>query len=147
MKPTGPTTMQCPLCGFQFIHDDSNCHQGCPMHHSCNLICCPSCRYEFPESGRAISWLRRLFRRRPAAPAPPGTLSLPDLAVGEPGELVSINSPNSARRHALAVYGLVPGSRLVLHQKSPACVVRIGETELALDLPIAREIFVKRVAS
>ena len=118
------------------------------MHKSCNLICCPSCRYEFPESARLVSWLRRLFRRRGdgAGRVSPGLLSLPDLAVGEPGELVSVSSPNAARRHALAVYGLVPGSRLVLQQKSPACIVRIGETELALDLAIAREIHVKRVA-
>jgi Fe2+ transport system protein FeoA len=43
------------------------------------------------------------------------------------------------------VYGLVPGSLLVLQQKRPAFVVRVGETELAIEADIAREILVKRL--
>ena len=52
-----------------------------------------------------------------------------------------------ARRNALAVYGLVPGCHLVLQQKSPSFVIRVGETELALEGSIAREIFVKRLTA
>jgi Fe2+ transport system protein FeoA len=44
------------------------------------------------------------------------------------------------------VYGLTPGSVLVLQQKRPSFVIRIGETELALEADIAREIRVRRVS-
>ncbi len=44
---------------------------------------------------------------------------------------------------ALAAIGINPGAELFLHQSKPAYVVRLGETELALDQEIATEIFVK----
>ena len=36
-----------------------------------------------------------------------------------------------------------PGAELALHQRKPAYLVRLGETELALDSEIAEEIFVR----
>ena len=72
---------------------------------------------------------------------------LHELEEGEHSELVCLNCPQASRRNALAVYGLTPGSRLILQQKRPTFVVRVGETELALEESIAREIFVKRVAA
>jgi DtxR family Mn-dependent transcriptional regulator len=56
-----------------------------------------------------------------------------------------LNCEHPHRRNSLAVYGLVPGSRVVLQQKRPAYVVRVGETELALEAAIACEILVRRV--
>jgi len=44
------------------------------------------------------------------------------------------------------VYGMTPGARLALQQKRPAYVMRVGETELALEGDIARQILVRRVA-
>ncbi|MEE9464913.1 MAG: FeoA family protein, partial [Candidatus Neomarinimicrobiota bacterium] len=43
----------------------------------------------------------------------------------------------------LAAFGINPGTEVSVHQRKPAFVVRLGETELALDAIIAREIFVK----
>jgi Fe2+ transport system protein FeoA len=37
----------------------------------------------------------------------------------------------------------VPGAELRIVQQQPACVIRVGETELALDREIAREILVE----
>jgi Fe2+ transport system protein FeoA len=45
----------------------------------------------------------------------------------------------------LAVFGLVPGAEVEVVQQRPAPVVRVGETELALDAAIAREIMVERL--
>ena len=93
-----------------------------------------------------FTWLKGLFRRRPEnLPPQPGMLSLFFLNEGDHGELVCLNCSHTSRATALAVYGLVPGSRLILQQKRPSFVVRIGETELALDADIAKEIIVKRV--
>jgi DtxR family Mn-dependent transcriptional regulator len=41
--------------------------------------------------------------------------------------------------------GLIPGSVVKLAQKHPSFVLGIGETTLALDEEIVREIYVKRV--
>ena len=57
--------LTCPMCGFGFEKDDTLCAHGCPLGALCNLIRCPSCAYEFPQTPRAVSWLRRLFKRIP----------------------------------------------------------------------------------
>ena len=43
----------------------------------------------------------------------------------------------------LAALGVIPGSEIRLHQRSPAFVIEVGETTIALDPEIAGEIFVK----
>ena len=39
----------------------------------------------------------------------------------------------------------MPGCQLTLTQKRPSLIIRVGETELAFEAGIAREIFVKNV--
>lgn len=135
----------CPLCGFEFERVDTLCRHGCPMRTTCGLVRCPSCEYEFPERPRAISWLRRIFRRDPDAGRPicDRILTVGELESGERAEVVSLQG-ESARQNRLAVFGLAPGSEITLLQRRPAFVVRIGETELALDGEIARDILVRR---
>lgn len=135
----------CALCGFEFEHQNTACVKGCPLGSACNLTRCPSCGYEFPSESQTWSWLRGLFGRRalPAA-AGEGTIGLFDLGEEESAEIVRLGGANPKRRNALAVYGVVPGSRIVLQQKRPACVIRVGETELALEDSIAREFLVRR---
>ena len=90
--------------------------------------------------------MRRLFRPKAVPQHPRQLLTLHELEEGEQSELVCLNCAQTSRRNALAVYGLTPGSRLTLQQKRPSFVIRVGETELALEADIAREIFVKRIA-
>ena len=135
----------CPLCGYEFRDSDTGCHAGCPMSKHCNLIKCPNCQYEFPAHPETLGWLRRFFRREPRPVCRQKMLTLGDLQEGESVELVCLNSEHASRRNSLAVYGLVPGCRLTLLQKRPSFVIRVGETELALEDSIAREICVKRV--
>ncbi len=139
--------LHCPLCGYEFVKQDTPCARGCPLGRYCKLVCCPNCRYEFPENPESVGLLQRLFHR-PKSPVAPrrDVVPLPELAEGEQAELVCLNCEQTARRHSLAVFGLVPGTRLQLQQKRPAVVVRVGETELALDTAIARELLVKPVA-
>jgi Fe2+ transport system protein FeoA len=47
------------------------------------------------------------------------------------------------RHRTLTVYGLGPDAEITLVQHQPACVIRIGETELAIDSDIARDILVQ----
>lgn len=134
----------CPLCGFEFERVDTLCVHGCPMATHCNLIRCPSCAYEFPEKPKAIGWLGRLLRRREPEEEQCGQYrTIAEMAAGESSEVVSLGL-QSTRRSTLSTFGLVPGAEVTVVQQRPACVVRIGETELALDREIAREILVLR---
>lgn len=70
---------------------------------------------------------------------------LVELLPGEMGRIVFITPKSHAILDRLASLGIVPGSDVRLHQKRPTCVVKIGETDIAIDSNVAREIFVKRV--
>ena len=65
--------------------------------------------------------------------------------VGEHGRIVYIVPRDPERLVKLSSLGIVPGVTISLLQKSPAAVLRVGETTLAVDPAIASEIYVKRV--
>lgn len=67
------------------------------------------------------------------------------LAPGQSGRIVYIVPRESGRLVRLAGLGMVPGAVVHFQQKTPATVLRIGETTLALDPAIAAEIYVRRV--
>ncbi len=132
----------CPLCGFEFDKTDTVCEHGCPLSTMCKLVRCPSCEYEFPEEPQFISWFGRIFGRKRCA-EPTAVRTVADLKVGERAVVIGFGGGHGGRHHSLAVFGLVPEADIIVLQQRPACVVRVGETELALDGEIAREIVVQ----
>jgi DtxR family Mn-dependent transcriptional regulator len=66
------------------------------------------------------------------------------LAAGSRGRIVYIAPRESGELARLSSLGIVPGATIFLQQKSPAVVMRIHETTLAVDPAIAGEIYVKR---
>ena len=147
VSPKESSYLVCPLCGLEFRGDDTLCEHGCPFRAGCPMSRCPSCGYEFAESSRSGSWatwLRSVFgNRRSKQPSCELPLSIRHL---EPGETARVSALPAVerRRNTLAVFGLTPGTEVTLVQKSPAFVVLIGETELALDAEIAGEVLVER---
>ena len=75
----------------------------------------------------------------------PLVVPLSDLSPGERSRIVFIAPKSHARLDRLGALGIVAGSIIRLHQKSPACILKVEETDVALDPDIAAEIFVKRV--
>ncbi len=69
---------------------------------------------------------------------------LSDLKLGERGRIVFITPRSRTLLERLSSFGLVPGSRIRLAQRKPSFVVELGETTLALDGDIAREVYVKK---
>jgi DtxR family transcriptional regulator, Mn-dependent transcriptional regulator len=67
------------------------------------------------------------------------------LAPGESGRIVHIVSREPGRLVKLAGLGVVPGAVVHLQQRTPAIVLRMGETTVAFDPSIAAEIYVRRV--
>ncbi len=70
---------------------------------------------------------------------------LADLAPGEKAKIVFITPGSHSRLDRLSAMGVVPGSVVKLHQKRPSYVIQLGETMVAVDKDITKEIFVKKV--
>jgi DtxR family Mn-dependent transcriptional regulator len=75
----------------------------------------------------------------------PLVTGLPSFDLGATGRIVFIAPRFHDRMDRLAALGVIPGSEIRLHQRSPSYVIEVGETTIALDPEIAREIYVKRV--
>ena len=65
------------------------------------------------------------------------------LEVGKQARVAFLTPSFHKRFDRLAAFGINPGAEINLHQRKPAFVVRLGETELALDQEIADEIYVR----
>jgi DtxR family Mn-dependent transcriptional regulator len=70
---------------------------------------------------------------------------LEELGLGEEARIVFIVPKFHQRLDRLSTLGIVPGGILRMHQKNPSYVLQIGETTLALDRDIVKDIYVKRV--
>ena len=70
---------------------------------------------------------------------------LADLVPGDNAKIVFITPGSHSRLDRLSAMGVVPGSVVRLHQKRPSYVIQIGETMVAVDKDITKEIFVKKV--
>jgi len=138
--------LSCPFCGFEFEREDTLCHHGCPLGPICRLIRCPNCQYEHAEQPESAGWWQRwLFRRRATEAEPHArVITVPELEVGEQVTVLCVGGDRAAQKNALAVYGIVPGAEVTLLQRIPSFVLAVGQTELALDPGIAREILVQR---
>jgi DtxR family Mn-dependent transcriptional regulator len=69
---------------------------------------------------------------------------LEELGLGEEGRIVFIVPKSHQRLDRLSTLGVVPGSIVRMHQKKPSHVLQIGETTIALDKEIVRDIYVKK---
>ncbi len=75
----------------------------------------------------------------------PLVIPLEELGLGERGRIVFIAPRSHQRLDRLSSLGIVPGSILRMHQKNPSYVLQIGETTLALDHEVVKDIYVKKV--
>ncbi|MBI3449330.1 MAG: metal-dependent transcriptional regulator [Acidobacteria bacterium] len=71
---------------------------------------------------------------------------LADLAAGDSARVVFMTPRSRSSLDRIATLGVVPGAMIRLTQKSPAVVLAVGETLVAVDREIADEIFVRRSA-
>lgn len=119
-----------------------------------------ACEFEHILSPEATDSVCTLLGHPPTCPhgkpIPPGSCcstfqktlrplvtGLPALELGTQGRIVFIAPKFHDRMDRLAALGVVPGSTIRLHQRAPSFVIEIGETTIALDPDIAREIYVK----
>jgi DtxR family Mn-dependent transcriptional regulator len=75
----------------------------------------------------------------------PLVIPLEELGLGEQGRIVFIVPKSHQRLDRLSTLGIIPGSIVRMHQKNPSHVLQLGETTLALDRDIVKDIYVKKV--
>ena len=76
----------------------------------------------------------------------PFVIPLSESRIAENYRIVFITPKSHMRLDRLAVLGIHPGMDIRIHQKRPSFVLRVGETDVALDPEIVRDIYVKKVA-
>jgi Fe2+ transport system protein FeoA len=101
---------------------------------------------------RGMSWTQSC---EAGAPVPEGngcshvdcsSVRLTTLGRGEWGAVTCLEEPWTAEAAKLAALGILPGVRLRVVQRSPAWVLKVGRTELALDQRLAGRIRVVQEA-
>ena len=75
-----------------------------------------------------------------------GSVPLTWLGKGERGSVSCLEEPWTPAAAKLASLGILPGVRLQIVQRSPAWVLRMGRTEIALDTELASRIRILRAA-
>jgi len=71
-------------------------------------------------------------------------MSVADMEVGQSAVVASIEEAPASTIRRLLSLGVMPGESLILEQKSPAFIVRVGWTQVALDHETASEVLVER---
>lgn len=95
----------------------------------------PTCPHERPiPRGRCCE--------RFSAEVRPLVTPLSECPIGADYRIVFLASSLHRRLDRLCALGVVPGGKLHLHQRSPAFIVRVGETDIAVEPEIAADIFV-----
>jgi Fe2+ transport system protein FeoA len=134
--------VECPLCGFAYVPGGESCREhGCPVAiGGCATRHCPRCGYTMPDEERSVAarLVRRLFRPRPTrAPA-----TLADLSAGASAVIESLRG-DPALLARLTAQGLTAGVSVHVVQRSPAYVIEIGETTIALERRVAEGILLR----
>lgn len=75
----------------------------------------------------------------------PLVMPLTNLRPGASARIVFISPRGGPSLDRLSAFGVIPGAVLKLHQRHPALVIQIGQTEVAIDHEIAGGIFVRQL--
>jgi DtxR family Mn-dependent transcriptional regulator len=70
-------------------------------------------------------------------------IPLNELKIGSEARIAYVVTKQHQRLDQLTAFGIVPGGTLHLHQTTPSYVVRVGETDIALDTDIVKTIYVR----
>ncbi len=68
---------------------------------------------------------------------------LADLNPGQQGTITFITPKFRSRLHQLSSLGVIPGTSVRLRQRHPTFVIQVGESTIAMDADLARNIFVR----
>ncbi len=72
---------------------------------------------------------------------------LTTLRVGASARITFISATAHRRLDRLAALGIVPGTRLLLKQRAPSYIIAVGETEIAIEASVAKDVFVRELTA
>jgi DtxR family Mn-dependent transcriptional regulator len=129
----GERTMEAQACEFEHILSREATDSVCTL-----LGHPPTCPHGKPiPPGECCGAFQRTVR--------PLVTGLRTFELGATARIVFIAPKFHDRMDRLAALGVIPGSTIRLHQRSPSYVIEVGETTIALDPEIAGEIYVKPI--
>lgn len=148
------STVICPMCRSAL--DPETQHQACehcPLHRltegcAIQMVRCPFCGYhslatEVEIAPRAdMDGAVAIERTRRTASSDAKGRQLNQLLDASDGVVTGFNGLSDRAQRRLMAYGLVPGARFRLLQRRPAYILRVGQTELALESEIAESVYV-----
>ncbi len=79
--------------------------------------------------------------QQPKADAP-ADLTIADLAPGMEAKVISLQAVQEIRRERLLAYGVAPGRTIQVLQRSPVTILKVDQTELAIENDVASRITV-----
>jgi len=127
-----PVTMELGACELEHTHILSE--------EATDRVCAflghpPTCPHDRPiPRGRCCEKLTQAVR--------PLVTPLSEGSIGGDYRIVFIASHAHRRLDRLGGLGVVPGACLHLHQRLPTFVLRVGETDIAIEPEVAADIFV-----
>ncbi len=62
--------------------------------------------------------------------------------VGDLVKIAYISTSSNSRMHKLSHFGIVPGTSITVHQRNPSFVIQCGNTQIAMEKEVVKEIFV-----
>ncbi len=74
----------------------------------------------------------------------PIVVSLDKMAAGEDGRIAYVRLQEHPELHKLLSLGVIPGAQVHLHQTFPTFVLQVGESQLALEESVAKNIYVRK---
>ncbi len=144
--------LTCPMCGYRFDAAGHAACKSCPLQSGCHLVCCPECGYQMVNPGKSLfgrlaQTLFKASRLSEGASRPDRVgLTLADVPPGWQARVAGFTDRVSPDRRArLQAYGLIPNYWVRVVQHSLVTVVRLDQTELALETELAGEIQVMSI--
>jgi DtxR family Mn-dependent transcriptional regulator len=74
----------------------------------------------------------------------PVVMPLSRLNSGETGKVVYVSTKHHSRLDRLTDLGITPGEVVKVHQTFPAFVLKVGETDIAIDKVVLEDVYVRR---
>ncbi len=137
--------MNCAFCAAELDAVSARSCSGCSLGAGCRSICCPSCGYQTPQEPRIIARLRGWLSSRAPARAAAASTTVATMRPGERGTVLRLETGgvDAAQARKLMALGVLPGCQVELDRRSPAFVLRLGYTRLAIDEALARSVVVR----
>ena len=126
----GPTEMS--ACSLE------HCLSQEAMDAICTLLGHPR---ECPH-GRHIP--RGACCRRTEDKIDPVVMPLNKLRSGDTGKIVYVSTKHHSRLDRLTDLGITPGEEVKVHQTFPAFVLKVRETDIAIDTDVLKDVYVRR---